>query len=495
MKFLVAFCLAFTFTTSFSQVDSLAFVFEEENDYFERMKIAEFLFDRDSTNDELNVILFSYFDLKGKNEKLCICHRNTKERDDKYSWQLLYGNFRCTLFKNNVILAEHLFNTSTDKKDSVIRNRMAYDLSSYYFDKSEYNTALTFIRKHPFNWSLTANWYENRVENRYIVLLVINREYEELATIYDTLLKRSPTNTYYLTQAAQTNTYIKNYTKAIDLYKKVIELDQDENSNTFVRLAQVYSQNNDSVQAKENFEKAIQIDSTDIRSYYVYLNFLNEYGLYEERDSLTTIVLSKPISDFKSAIPSEIYEYYSYISNRKSQLKYIKQAIKIEADSTKLAAYYHRKALLHNQKKAIKTYTTALRYDSTRAVLYISRGNLYLKKFKTKSQEKAKFDFEKALIYSQFSYYPSLANLGLGKYYYYKRSYDEGTEKLNLSIDQNPDNSWAYYYLSRISYSQRDYEKSVELLEKAVQLNPDESLFLISLAVEKEYLLKQKSND
>lgn len=502
MKFLVSVIISFIFTTSSAQVDSLRFAFDDENDYFERMKIAEILFDRDSTNDELNEILYDYFDLIQNKEKLCVCHRNSNyaERQFIIVGRELYGDFTCSLVQNNISVAEYLFDFSKrDERYYVVKRKMIYDLSGYHQDKRDYKKALSLIREYPFNWNPTANWYENRAINQYVFLLSVNREYEELSTVYDTLLKRNPTSIYYLTHAAQTNTYIKKYDRAIELYTKAIEFDKDQNGSIYIELAKVFSKNNDTLKANENYEKAIKIDSITLKHYYDYIKHLEEYERYVERDSLIKVVLLKPVSDFESEIPSEIYEYYSYISlNRRQKLAYIKQAIKIESDSIQLANLYNVKGVYEgrsNHKQAFKSYTKALEYDSTSVEPYLNRGDLYLRKWKLKSQEKAKSDFEKALIYSQFSYYPSLANLGLGKYYYYKRNYDEATKKLNLSIDQNPDNSWAYYYLSRISYSQRDYEKSIELLEKAVELNPNESLFSITLEVEKEYLLKQKSSN
>lgn len=498
MKLLLTF-FSFISLVSFSQNDSLfAYVFNENNDYLERMKVAETLFNQDSTNSELNEILFDYFVLTGKNKKLCICHRNSdySERNIIRVGRELYGDFRCALVEGNVCVADSLFNYSKSlEHDFFPSNYMAYDLSSYYNEKGNFENALQIIKQYSWKTHTNLSWLDNSSRNLYIRLLQINGKYEELIVVYDSLLQKSPSNEHYLIQLAQANTYLGNYNKAIELYNTVIELEAKENSSIVVALAKVHSKNNDTLLANENYQKAIKIDSTDISNYYAFLEHLDNYSLNIERDFLISVVLSKPITDFKSEYPSEIYQWFSYISlNLRKQLNYINKAIKIERDSTQLANYYNAKGLIFQRrfknKKALKSYTKALEYDSTMIQPYLNRGNVYLRKFNEKSQENAKYDFEKVLLISQFHYYPALANLGLGQYYYNKRNYENSMEKLTISIEQNPENAWAYYYLSRIYYAKRDFEKSIDSLEKAVEWNPNETIFSISLEVEKEHLLK-----
>ncbi len=478
---------------SFSQNDTLmAFVFNEKYDYLERMKVAEKLFDRNPQDTKLGEILFDYFDLVGNKEKLCACHRNSKiiVSEDLVPEREIYGAFVCAFVQGSLSLAEVYFdNSKNHKKYSSIRNRMIYDLANYYQLIGEYKKALELTRQYSLDWN-SSNWYEVRHQNHSILVLKINSEYKELSKVYDILLEKNPTKINYLIESAQINSYLKNYKKAIERYNTAIEL-EPKNSNSILELAKVHSKNNDTLLATENYQKAINTDSTNISNYYAFIEHLEIYGFKHKRDSLSSVVFSKPITDFKSEYTSEIDHWYSYISGDwKNKIAYTNKAIKIERDSIKLAKYYHTKGLIfqrkYKNKDAIKCYTKALTYDSTMVEAYLNRGNVYLRKFNEKSLENAKSDFEKVLSISQYAYYQSLANFGLGKYYYSIRYNRETYEKLNLSIQQNPENGWPYYYLAKIAVANQKFEKSIQLLEKAVELDPQERMFSFQLQIEKE---------
>src|SRR5690606_1777996 len=116
----------------------------------------------------------------------------------------------------------------------------------------------------------------------------------------------------------------------------------------------------------------------------------------------------------------------------------------------RLADYYRIKAKFFKRKgrnkRAIKNYTKGLYYESVEIESLLDRGSLYLKK--KRNYQRAKADFEKVLLWSNYDYDISFANFGLGKYYYFKSEYEKAINYFNISIGQNPENAWVYYYLS-----------------------------------------------
>lgn len=184
----------------------------------------------------------------------------------------------------------------------------------------------------------------------------------------------------------------RNYTKAIELFTRVIDHNPKNLQALYHRgMAYLYSgKYNESI---DDFSRAIQIDP---KLSDPYNNRGLAYGYIGKVD--------EALADFNKAIEydSDFAEAYmnrgsAYVAqgNYKAALKDINKAIKL--DSKNPESFYQR-GRLHNRnkdyKKAIADFTQSIKLGFNNPKVYQSRGNVY---FKQKNYKSAITDYTKAI--------------------------------------------------------------------------------------------------
>ncbi|MDD2829211.1 MAG: tetratricopeptide repeat protein [Sulfuricurvum sp.] len=86
-----------------------------------------------------------------------------------------------------------------------------------------------------------------------------------------------PNNTEILNKLGFINGKLGNFDKAIDLYKRSIELDATDDL-THLALGSIYKSQGDFDKAQEHYEKALAIDTQYAITYYNYGNLFNDKG-------------------------------------------------------------------------------------------------------------------------------------------------------------------------------------------------------------------------
>lgn len=513
-QFAIAVVFLIFCTRLFSQNDTLySYALDDKNDYFKRIKVAEQLFYNDSTNALLNNLLFFYFELSGKTDLLCKCHRNTDYLNPEIKYSYYYGEVKCHLLNNEETLADSLITVMEMNDDSFYKR--ALDVYSRYMETHyRYDKALELMQRY-YQWKLEIDDYGRRNETRYLHLLEMNRNYDELLFIYDSLLSIHPLNIRWLKEYARICGYVKEYEKSIQTFQKIIELENGENSQTYIAIAQIYYQKADTIEVIESMLKALTIDTNVISTLYKQIRYYDEFDYVYERDSLIEVVLSRPADYYKENYPSDVYKWLFFIQYYwgDRSFKYLNNAIEIVEKhqkeypynaawstsyscdgklsrtigygATLLAEYHYLKGWVYEQKykrrKAIQAYEASLHYDSISFKALLARGNLNLFLKNKKDRNKAKSDFEKILQWDAWDYYSSRAKYGLGRYYYYNQQNNEAIDQFAACIRKDENNAWAYYYLSLIFYKRKEIDKSMEHIKKAIETNPEEETFTFFL--------------
>jgi tetratricopeptide (TPR) repeat protein len=108
-----------------------------------------------------------------------------------------------------------------------------------------------------------------------------------------------PNNTEILNKLGFINGKMGNFDKAIDLYKRSIELDATDDL-THLALGSIYKSQGDFDKAQEHYEKALAIDTQYAITYYNYGNLFNDKGEFAKAEEMYSKALALQ-NDFTEA--------------------------------------------------------------------------------------------------------------------------------------------------------------------------------------------------
>ena len=497
---LSVFLISFVVFSAFAQNDTLySFVFDYNNDYSERVKVAEQLFENDTTNRQLNSWLLGHFDETKQDEKFCICFRNqdTVVTINNYYFGI-YATFKYALLGNDFAKADSILNgiaqLNSNIADGYVSNALKY-YSEYYERNGYYEKSCQLL------WQAYLKApVQSGVMGQYLRSLSETEEYGDLIYLCTQLLQKHPNNRYILSVL----------------------------THGYLGLARLDAQDGDTLGAIANYRKAIAFDTSDITRYYPFGLYLNQCRYWRQADSLVKEIHAK--KDYflsQNYERSETYKWFFFIEydfgKRRQAVKWLNKAIHIVEDNKNrdrysgevsktllkgptytlkgltytmtsydhfLTEYYRLKGFFYMQKwknkKAIRYYTKALQHDSLTFDALLNRGELYLKRPKTEVLAKA--DFERILRWSDYE--KARVHFNLGKYYFYCHEYELAFQKLTLSLEQEPNNSWTNYYIAEIYNRSKNYQKAIEHIEKAIELDPNDSYFPFLLDLYKSNMEK-----
>ena len=132
------------------------------------------------------------------------------------------------------------------------------------FDEAE-TEYIDILKKSPHEYAV----YEGLVK-----VYLKQKKYDEIVEVLEYLIRHQPKNDGYLVQLGNVLMTVKRYKEAITLYERSIEINALVPSR-FVNVALCYQALHDLAQARKNFQKALDLDPTNVQ----YLMMLVEISI------------------------------------------------------------------------------------------------------------------------------------------------------------------------------------------------------------------------
>ena len=262
---------------------------------------------------------------------------------------------------------------------------------------------------------------------------------------------------------------LKNYSKAIEDYDKVIKLNSNDAGYYNGRGSAKYSLG-EYKESVEDYNKAIKLNPNKVSYYNKRGNGKYKLGEYKEsiEDYNKTIELNSNNATFYGNRGSAKYSLGEY----KESIEDYNKAIELSPNN---ASYYNGrgngKYSLGEYKESIEDYNKAIELNSNNATFYGNRGSA---KYSLGEYKESIEDYNKAIELSpnNASYYNGRGN---GKYSL--GEYKESIEDYNKAIELNSNNATFYGNRGSAKYRLREYKESIEDYNKAIELNPNNKLY------------------
>ncbi len=313
--------------------------------------------------------------------------------------------------------------------------------------------------------------------------------------------KKSKDNTVVFINALKEKT-LGNDDKAIELFKKCLEIDQDDAASHY-ELSKLYNKKDNIKDALRHAEKAVEIDPEN-KWYRLSLSRLYRMDGQQQKsiEQLEELVAGTNnnveyllelatsylfIGDDKKAIGvfnkiEEITGVNEQLSLRKKNIylnkgedeKAITEIEKLIEAYPKESKYYSILAetymSLGMEEKALETYKEILRIDPENPYIHISLSDYYRKKGKDeKAYEELKRGFANPKLDIDTKVQILLAYYSVSELY--NELKDQAFELAELMIEAHPDNPKAYSIYGDLLYQQDEFESAREAFHKVVSLD------------------------
>ena len=218
----------------------------------------------------------------------------------------------------------------------------------------------------------------------------------------------------------------------------------------YYTIGEISLLNNNVETSIKNFEKAIDIDSTDCSTYY---KLGDAYSTNSDKKDY-----DKAIEYYKKAlINDECYCYYyfiiqSYIEKKdyNKAIEYYDKAIEIKQNLDNIYPYYYARGTIYEEKQnyeeAIEFYNKSIASNNDYAIAYYKLGNIYSQL--ENLVEAIKCYNEAIKIQPNADTYNELGNI----YCYTKQEYDKAIEYYNKAIELRKNNTDTDYIIYNTYY-------------------------------------------
>lgn len=420
-----------------------------------------------------------------------------------------------------------------------------YNLASLYVQEKNYQGAINVYDK-----ILALNPSKIDVLEYKAVALKELMRYEEALSVYEQILAKNPNNNsakaniddivmnhfqgaklqnYMAKRAANSpNSYEaqfnyalelhknKNYTSALQYYKKALSLDSTK-EEVYLNIAQIYIEDKNYVAANEICQKGLLVlpNSEKLNSYLADIknyNSSNQYlaatKLYEQKDYKNAINKYLEIQNKTPEVNMAIASCYWQLGDYNSANKYYQEVLKtqpnnLEALSNSAWAYYNAQDYNNSKLMANKI----LAYDKTNKNAQELLNSIYENEYSTKLQEAINL-YEQGQFGKSYAILDSyLVNKPNDSYaMYYKALNLEEMKKPNDAIKQYKnliakDSNFApaYYSFAVLLDNSEKYDEAVKNYEKFISLKGSEKDELVNFSISrvkelKEYLSQVNGN-
>ena len=268
----------------------------------------------------------------------------------------------------------------------------------------------------------------------------------------------------------------KNYTEAIQYYKKAIALNP-KMPEPYINIAQIYRLQNDTVHA----DAAISHGLSNIPDNKELLSMKNDIQTEEAGNLYNTAIKYFNSGDYKTAL-----ENYLKIKIQTPEVLYSIASCYFELNDNEKAIEYFKRVLEKTPSDTKAMYFIANSYvnlqNTTLAMEYLN---------KILALEPNNQDAKTAL--SSLKQGDEGRDLDMAISFYENKKYSESLSLLNKIIASNPKSAYAYYYKGAILEDTKNTDGAIEEYKKAINADGNFSLGYYMLAVALDN--KEKYND
>ncbi|KAL4485325.1 hypothetical protein ABPG72_008501 [Tetrahymena utriculariae] len=304
------------------------------------------------------------------------------------------------------------------------------------------------------------------------------KQFKESIQYFEKVLVIIPDDQYSLHQIAQIYAFdLKEYEKAINLYKKCIKMDPNT-FDCFNELTKIYKiQNNYTDNEKiirDNLQKSNQVQKlyellSDVEYYY------GNYDLYIQ-------YIDKAIELDPNDINCLIsYMYYFLHVKKDNEIarEYVNQIYKLDPNNSRMQYYFG--ITEKDQKQKILYYKKQLEINPNDDDCLNDLGVCYYKQ--NNYEDAIKYYKQAFQIDENITVSNNITQALIGL-----KQYDQALEQSKKSLEINQQNYYAYKLQGNIYSERKDHQEAIENYEKALMYNQNQTQIYLKLAQEQEQL-------
>jgi tetratricopeptide (TPR) repeat protein len=240
----------------------------------------------------------------------------------------------------------------------------------------------------------------------------INRDYQNAAFDYQTLLKNDPTFYTAYIQLGLVTYELGRFAEAVDWFKQAIALAEESGANptsAYVRLGEIYEKAGHVESAREMYQKAVARDPESDKVYHYYAQFL------ESRQEMDAALAAYQQMAEVSYLPGWAYGELAHFYRRRGLLREaivnFQRATGADNDSAMLYTYLAETFDLNDEpEKAADAYQEALELNEEDNIYYVYDSYAAFLAKTGQPQEAAEM-YRRSLELRPVNY-PALMNLG-----------------------------------------------------------------------------------
>ena len=453
---------------------------------------------------------------------------NGLEKSEKplFLYRIGYGFIKAKKYNKAVVYFKRL------QKYSKYKNESKYFLGYMSYLNKDYDTAIDYLSelKNNRKYSKTVNYYLLDiyfVQKEYKKCILIGREQLGKTSIKESSyiakivgdsyfkLEKYREAINYLKQykgknndgnLTSTDLYVlgysyyknKNFTKAISIFNKIINVDNELAQNSYYHLAECYLKNEEKNKALNAFKHALEFDfnkeiQKDAWFQYAKLSYQIGNPYQNVGDVLRKYISEYPNYKEASLIKSFIIESYIYSKDYQQAIEYIENDENISKNIIYQKALFLRANQLFEQREyesSISTYIKSenLNYDQNiklKSIYWKSEAYYILQDYDKAADGFSKFSNSNSHLLEEYK----MVYYQLGYCYFKLKYYKKAIRNFNLfinieSADKNIVDD-AYMRLADCYFVDKNYWKSMEVYNQAINMgnpNSDYALFRKALA-------------
>ena len=239
--------------------------------------------------------------------------------------------------------------------------------SEYFYAKKDYKGAIEQL-----GYSLDVNPTDAEGWRNMVILNMMDDNYPDAVKASEKALEYNPDNLDLYGYVAGCYHQMKEYSKAIETYEKILLLtdstDVERQSDLITGMGDTYSEMKDSVRAVECYERALELNPINSGALNNYAYFLAQRGENLDRAERMAALALKDDPDNANFIDTYAWVYFAKKDYTKALL-YIKSAVEKDEDNHLLEHYGD--ILWFNDEKdaAVEQWTKALEEDPDNELL------------------------------------------------------------------------------------------------------------------------------
>ena len=239
--------------------------------------------------------------------------------------------------------------------------------SEYFYAKEDYKGAIEQL-----GYSLDVNPTDAEGWRNMVILNMMDDNYPAAVKASEKALEYNPDNLDLYSYVAGCYHQMKEYTKAIETYEKVLSLvdstEVERQSDIITAMGDTYSEMKDSIRTVECYERALELNPINSGALNNYAYYLAQRGEDLDRAERMAALALKDLPDNANYIDTYAWVYFAKKDYTKALL-YIKSAVEKDEDNHLLEHYGDILWFNDEKEAAVEQWTKALEEDPDNELL------------------------------------------------------------------------------------------------------------------------------